>query len=279
MDYNVIGSSGHRVIGSSDLIVSAVGLTWMGDLYDQPHAALGAAIDAGITYFDVVLVYEECNERLLADVLKGHRDDFVVAASIGWSDEEDDFAPGSREDVRQIELALERLDTDHIDSLDRPPSDYRYWVRQRSGPQLEDTLESMHELVEEGKARALALACVSADQLGERDQLARTAPRSPSSRSRVSTTPSPQGPDRAVQPVASGCRTRGDSVLRPARDRLFLGRSSRLRSPHRPVPAWLASLNIGIRRITDETFDLIERLERFAEERVASSPSSLSPRW
>jgi aryl-alcohol dehydrogenase-like predicted oxidoreductase len=262
----------YRRIGSSDLVVSAVGLRWEGDLYDEAQAALEAAIESWVTYFDVTLNHEPRNEPLLAEVLEGRRDDFVVAASRGWYEEEHDFFPGSREDVRLgIELALERLRTEYVDLfLYAPPDGYRHHVRD-GGPRLEETLAAMHELVEEGKARALALACLRSEDLSELEDIARIAGSLP-----IVALQSPYNILYRMAEIGpfSLWRWPEHEVL-PFCDRHGIGFL-----PSNPLAGGLltgqyrrdAHAYIGINRITKETYERIARLERFVQERDRTLP-------
>jgi len=267
----------YRTIGSSDLVVSAVGLGWGGDLFDQPEAALDAAVNAGITFFDVAIRYAETSEPFLADALDGRREDFVVAACVDWFDEDEDVAPGSREDIRQIELALERLRTDYVDLFYyAPPSDYRYWVRQLDGPGLADTIGAMQELVDEGKARTLALAGLTGEHLGELDDLARTAWGLPIVALKgelnilhrmAEIGPFSLWPSAAEHEVLPFCDRHGIGFLpvNPLASDLLTGQYRRGERAY-------SDTRFGPRRIPEDVHDRIERLERFAAERGHTLP-------
>jgi aryl-alcohol dehydrogenase-like predicted oxidoreductase len=151
----------HRRLGGSGLAVSVIGLGCNnlgrpGTATESPAgtaAVVDAALDAGITLFDVADVYGSPrgrSEELLGKALSGHRDRAVIATKFGMDmhgDNGPDFgARGSRRYIhRAVETSLRRLGTDWIDlyQLHRPDS----------GTPLEETLAALDELVTAGKIR------------------------------------------------------------------------------------------------------------------------------
>jgi aryl-alcohol dehydrogenase-like predicted oxidoreductase len=117
------------------------------------QAVVDAALDAGITFFDVADVYGSPrgrSEELLGKALAGRRDRAVIATKFGMDmrgDNGPDFgARTSRRYVhRALESSLRRLSTDWIDlyQLHRPDP----------GTPLEETLAALDELVTAGKIR------------------------------------------------------------------------------------------------------------------------------
>jgi aryl-alcohol dehydrogenase-like predicted oxidoreductase len=150
-----------RRLGGSGLAVSVVGLGCNnlgrpGTATESPagtQAVVDAALDAGITLFDVADVYGSPrgrSEELLGTALSGHRDRAVIATKFGMDmrgDNGPDFgARGSRRYIhRAVETSLRRLGTDWIDlyQLHRPDP----------GTPLEETLAALDELVTAGKIR------------------------------------------------------------------------------------------------------------------------------
>ncbi|MGH8970002.1 MAG: aldo/keto reductase, partial [Actinomycetes bacterium] len=116
----------HRPLGRSGLLVSTVGLGCnnLGGRIDADasRAVVGAALDAGITLFDTADVYGEDggSEKVLGQLLHGHRDEVVLATKFGYRPQ-DLYGPvagakGGRAYVRRaVEASLRRLRTDHID--------------------------------------------------------------------------------------------------------------------------------------------------------------------
>ena len=144
----------YRPLGSSGLLVSVVGLGCnnFGSRVDAEgtRAVVEVALDAGVTLFDTADVYGRGgdSERFLGEVLKGQRDEVVIATKFGGrlEGEPENVARGSRRYIRRaVERLLERLQTDWIDL-------YQYHVPDRITP-VEETLAALDELVAEGKVR------------------------------------------------------------------------------------------------------------------------------
>ncbi len=113
----------YREFGTTGLTVSEIGLgawqlgnrkDWDGPDEAGSLAVVGAALDAGVTFFDTAPGYAEGNsERLLGRGLRGHRDRVVLCTKFGHSPEGTDFSP---EALRgSVERSLRQLETDVID--------------------------------------------------------------------------------------------------------------------------------------------------------------------
>ena len=149
-------------LGSSDLRVSRVGLGCNNfgrriDL-EATRAVIDAALEAGVTFLDTADVYGSGDsERFIGEVLVGRRDEVVLATKFG----QDASVPGpggSRDHVRAaIDASSERLGFDVVDLY--------YYHRPDGVTPLEETLEAMQELVDEGRVRALGLSNVDAEQI------------------------------------------------------------------------------------------------------------------
>lgn len=153
----------HRPLGNSGLIVSATGLGCnnlgrkgtITEHQDGVNTVIGAAIDAGITYFDIADMYGSYpgqSEEMFAKAVKGRRDEVVIGTKFGMSMEgkngPDFNARGSRRYImRAIEASLQRLETDHIDL-------YHYHQLDEVTP-IEETLTALNDLVTQGKVRYL----------------------------------------------------------------------------------------------------------------------------
>jgi aryl-alcohol dehydrogenase-like predicted oxidoreductase len=120
---------------------------------DESIAAVHAALDAGVTFFDTANVYGAGHsERVLARALAGRRDDVVIATKFGnVIDEENRLAvrhDTSADQIReQCDGSLSRLGTDHIDL-------YQLHVGDLPLDQVDGVLEVLEELVSAGKIRA-----------------------------------------------------------------------------------------------------------------------------
>jgi aryl-alcohol dehydrogenase-like predicted oxidoreductase len=169
-----------RTLGTSDLVVSVVGLGCNnlgrpGTLtVDQAgtDAVVHAALDAGVTFFDTADVYGAeygLSETRLGAALAGRRDEAVIATKFGHtamgSPIEDAGPRGSRAYIRAaVEGSLRRLGVDSIDL-------YQQHTPDPSVP-IADTLGALDELVREGKVRAIGNSNFDAAQLREGDAAA-----------------------------------------------------------------------------------------------------------
>ncbi|MCC3264586.1 aldo/keto reductase [Arthrobacter gengyunqii] len=148
-------------LGTSGLTVSTVGLGCNnlgrpGTRTEEQagtDAVVNAAIDAGITLFDVADSYGAVpglSEEMLGKALGGRRDDIVLATKFGMdmkgANGRDFDARGSRRYiVKAAEASLRRLGTDWIDL-------YQFHTPDPLTP-IEETLAALDDLVTSGKVR------------------------------------------------------------------------------------------------------------------------------
>jgi aryl-alcohol dehydrogenase-like predicted oxidoreductase len=171
----------YRQLGSSGLTVSVVGLgcNAFGARIDaeQTQQVVDAAIDEGVTFFDTADIYGfGSSEELLGKALGSRRDEVVVATKFGMdmegSNGPDWGARASRRYLRKaVEASLRRLGTDYIDL---------YQVHQLDlVTPLEETVEAMNELVDEGKVRYLGCSNFAAWEVADAHWIARSTGRRP----------------------------------------------------------------------------------------------------
>lgn len=167
----------YRQLGRSGLTVSVVGLgannfgSRLG--LEATRAVVDAALDAGITFIDTSDSYgnKGGSEQLLGEVLRGRRDEVVLAtkfgSDMGGSNGPDFGARASRRYIRRaVEASLRRLQTDWIDL-------YQLHFPDEKTP-FEETLSALDDLVHEGKVRYLGSSNLSAWQVVEADWTAET---------------------------------------------------------------------------------------------------------
>jgi aryl-alcohol dehydrogenase-like predicted oxidoreductase len=151
-----------RELGTSGLIVSAIGLGCMGmsQSYGPGDEAesirtLNRALDTGITFLDTAAVYGGgANERLLSRVLETRRPEVVLATKCGIVRSGDGQATaidGSPAEItRSCDESLQRLGVDVIDLF--------YLHRVDPKVPIEESVGAMAALVRVGKVRYLGLS-------------------------------------------------------------------------------------------------------------------------
>jgi aryl-alcohol dehydrogenase-like predicted oxidoreductase len=157
-----------RQLGS--LQVSAVGLGCnnFGGRLDPAGTAsvIGAALDAGITFFDTADIYgNTASESLLGEHLRSVRDEVVIGTKFGMAVDDDRRGAKPEYVKRALEDSLRRLRTDRIDL-------YQLHEPDPETP-LEATLEALDECVKAGKVREIGCSNFTAEQLRKADAAAR----------------------------------------------------------------------------------------------------------
>ena len=248
-----------RPLGDSGFEVSIVGLGCnnFGRRLDLggTRAVIDEAIAQGITFLDTADIYGRGqSEQFIGEVLQGRRDEVILATKFGMDMGDGKGPRGSRAYILDaIDASLARLRTDAIDY---------YWYHEPDGvTPIAETLQTLDELVKAGKVRAIGASNFSAAQLFEADAVARE-----------------HGLTRftAVQNQYSLLVRDAEDEVLPACEQLGIGfvpffplASGLLTGKYRsgePGPAG-ARLSGRAQIATPEQFELIDSLQRFADER------------
>jgi aryl-alcohol dehydrogenase-like predicted oxidoreductase len=157
-----------RALGPLEVSVVGLGCNNFGRRVDVDgtRAVVDAALEVGVTFFDTAESYSDGkSEAFLGEALRGRRDQVVLATKFGG-------APGggratSRRIRRALEGSLRRLGTDYVD----------LYQHHREDPEtpLAETIETLDELVREGKIRAYGTSNYSPAKLEEAAGLAQEA--------------------------------------------------------------------------------------------------------
>ena len=172
----------YTTLGNSDLKVSKVCLGCMGfgDAQkgmhswtlpeDKSREIIKYALDNGINFFDTAMAYqggtsEEFLGRAIKDFAK--REDVVIATKFSprTQKEIDDGITGQQHVRNCLEASLKRLGMDYVDLYILHSWDYN--------TPIEDYLEGLHEIIQEGKVRYIGISNCFAYQLAKANALAR----------------------------------------------------------------------------------------------------------
>jgi aryl-alcohol dehydrogenase-like predicted oxidoreductase len=164
MDYRQLGRSGLRI---STLTLGTMSLGDAGEGAPVGSVDLAGArrqidmcLDAGINLIDTADVYARGrSEEILGEALEGRRDRVLLAtkARMAMGDGPNDAGLSRQHLIESCEASLRRLRTDHIDL---------YQVHEWDGQTpLQETLETLDDLVRAGKVRYVGCSNYSGWQL------------------------------------------------------------------------------------------------------------------
>jgi aryl-alcohol dehydrogenase-like predicted oxidoreductase len=256
----------YRRLGGSGLVVSVAGLGCNNfglriDL-EATRAVVHAALDEGVTLLDTSDSYG-ASEEFLGEVLQGRRDDVVLATKFGSSLKGDNGADwgarGSRRYIRRaVERSLRRLRTDWIDLYQL------HWPDPHTP--IEETLSALTDLVHEGKVRYIGSSNYAGWQVADAAWIAREAgyERFISAQNHYNLI------DRKVESeLVPACEHFGVGLLPffPLASGLLTGKYRRGEPP--PEDSRIKHWGMTA-QLSDDRFDVVERLEAFAAERSVS---------
>ena len=178
MNYRRLGSSGLQV---SELTLGTMTFGGAGNFAKVGDTDLAGAqrqidmcLDAGINMIDTADVYSQGTaEEIVGEAIKAKRDEVLLASKVrmAMGDGPNDQGLSRQHVITGCEASLRRLQTDWIDL---------YWVHEWDGSTpLQETLEALSLLVDQGKIRYVGVSNFAAWQLmkalaiAEREQLPR----------------------------------------------------------------------------------------------------------
>lgn len=165
----------YTFLGNSDLKVSKICLGCMsfGDAsgmqnwalnYEESEKIIHHALDLGINFFDTANCYSNgTSELFLGKALKklAKREDVIIATKVYFNE-----GKLSKEAIhREVNESLKRLQTDYIDLLIIHRFDY--------DTPIEETMEALNEVINEGKVRYIGASAMYAYQFLKMQECAR----------------------------------------------------------------------------------------------------------
>lgn len=260
----------YRNLGRSGLKVSkmALGTNAFGTRTGEAEgiAIVHAALDAGINLVDTADMYGNGeSERIVGKAIRDRRSRVVLATKGSWrvGDGPNDAGSSRQHILDAVDASLKRLGTDYID----------LYQMHRWDPDtpLEETLETLNDLVRWGKVRYIgcsnyaAWQIVKAVGIQERRGFARYISHQPEY------SPANRTIEREVIP-ASLAEGLGQIVYFPLAGGLFTGKYRRAEAAPVGSRAAFQGERFTGRWFTDRNFDLVERLTGIAQEAAVSLP-------
>ena len=261
----------YRELGQSGLKVSEISLggdTFGRDIDEKAtQSVIRHALDLGINYIDTADVYGKdggLSEEFVGRAIKGKRSQVILATKFGVAVGEGSQQFVSKEGLgtrayimKAVEASLKRLGTEYIDL-------YQFHMPDPTTP-IEETLRAMDDLVKAGKVRFIGGSNLPAWELCEALWISKTA----GLKSFVTVQPRYNLLDRhCEEELAPCCQAYRVGVIPwyPLAGGFLTGkyrRGAELPGGTRfgsnpPMYRWL---------LTDDNFNLLERLEKFALDR------------
>lgn len=254
-----------KSLGRSGLKVSVVGLGCnnFGMRIDQEMTdkVVGKALDEGITLFDTADAYgnKGGSETMLGKALGARRKDIVLATKFGLPMGEGELMKGAsrRYIMNAVEASLKRIGTDYIDL-------YQVHFPDPETP-IEETLRALDDLVTAGKVRYIGCSNFASWQVAESWYIAKEL----GANKFVSAQNHYNLLDRKIEAeLVPAAKAYGASILPyfPLASGMLTGKYKRgmdLPNDGR-LTVWGER---GKQILSDENFDMVEKLSAFAEAR------------
>ena len=252
-----------RRLGVDGPLVSVVGLGCnnFGMRVDEAttRTVVEAALEAGITHFDTAEMYGGGkSEEFLGQALGRRRDEVVIASKFIPRGKDDSYQPGDlrRRILEGCEVSLSRLGTDRIDLY------YQHYPD--SDAPVDEALDALGQLVDQGKVLHIASSNVTADQIEEAATSSEQRKTVSFCATQIEWSLLVRGVEKKVVPAA---RQQGLGIVPyfPLASGMLTGKY-RKGEPF-PPGSRLASASYFAGIATDENFDYVEALTAFAQAR------------
>jgi aryl-alcohol dehydrogenase-like predicted oxidoreductase len=246
-------------LGSLEISVIGLGCNNFGRALDADQSAkvVRAALDAGINHFDTASNYGEGqSEEFLGAALGGHREEVVIATKFGVPIAGWEGSGGARPDyIREVfQRSLDNLGTDYVD----------LYMLHKPDPEtpIEDTLEVMHQLVDEGKVLEIGCSNLDVGQLEEALGVSTDRNWPSFISNQVEYSLAHREPE--TNGLSDFCRARGVGLLPyyPLASGLLTGKTRRGDEPKGRL-----RMDRYQGYLTETNFDLVERLAGYAGDR------------
>lgn len=253
-----------RNLGRSGLRVSVAGLGCnnfgMRIDMERTQAVVDKAVEVGVTLFDTADIYGGGHsEEMLGKALGGRRHDVVIATKFGMKAGEGPFRSGAsrRYIVAACEASLRRLGTDYIDL-------YQVHTPDPLTP-IEETMQALDDLVRAGKVRYLGHSNFAGWQTAEAHYIARYEHLTPFVSAQNEYSLLQRSVERELVPTLHAYGV-GLLPFFPLASGLLTGKYRQGEAP--PEGTRLAAWGPrGQRALNDRNFELLTKLENFAQER------------
>ena len=252
----------YRRLGRSGLEVSTVGLgtnNFGGRIdLDQTAKVLEQCLESGVTFIDTANSYGGGrSEEFIGKVLKDRRHQVLLATKVASAVGEGPNQRGaSRKHIlEQVELSLQRLQTDYIDL-------YQVHFPDPNTP-IEETLRTLDNLVSQGKVRYIGSSNFAGWQLAEAAWAARTEHLTPFVSDQPEFSMLRRNAEREVLPFCEAYDV-GVIPFFPLASGFLTGKYHRGEAP--PEGTRLAGGPMQARWLNEANFDVLERLEGFARD-------------
>ena len=251
----------YRQLGNSGLRVSEIGLGTnnFGRRLDAAGTAkvMDQALEDGVTFIDTANVYGGgLSETYIGQAIKGKRDKYILATKVAMKmgDDTNQIGASRQHILTEIENSLTRLQTDYVDL-------YQIHRADPNTP-IEETLQTLDQLVTQGKVRYIGCSNYQSWQVCEAIWTSRTKNFVPFSTVQPHYNMLNRDIEKELVPF---CKTYGIGILPyfPLANGFFTGKYKRGQSA--PEGARLSENDRGM--FTDKNFDILEGLEKFAQDR------------